>query len=349
LRTPAIIRSGWWVALAAVALSAGMLWLLIAPGASTEAPRAAVIEPGTALVSTELIVRAMPRDGLTISDDPSRLTAAEVVHRNEHERGKLLVSDDRVIGVAHAGEARAYPLRLMRWHEVVNDVVGGRSVAVTYGPLCDSVAVFSRDTPSGKATLGLSGLLYNSNALLYDRERADPADSPLWTQLGGQPVAGRDPAQAPALRPLPAVVTTWSRWLERHPQTTVMAPVPEIKKLYKRDPYHSYFGSDSLRFPVEPLPPAGGWRNKDRIVIATIDGVHYEIAIPDLVRTLGSPSGTAQVSAGGLALELHFDEDLGFAELIAADPERLSAIRSAFWFSWYSLKGTIPDIIRTAG
>jgi hypothetical protein len=326
-----------------------MLWLLIAPGASSGRPEAAAIGFGTPLVSTELIVRAMPRDGLTIADHPSRLTAAEVVQRNEQERGKLLVSDDRVIGVALGGEARAYPLRLMRWHEVVNDEVGGRAIAVTYGPLCDSAAVYSRETPSGLATLGLSGLLFNSNALLYDRALADPEDSPLWTQLAGQPVAGREPAQAPPLRPLPAVVTTWSRWLERHPKTTVMAPVPEIKKLYKRDPYHSYFGSDSLRFPVEPLPPAEGWRYKDRVVIATIDGVHYEIVIPDLVRTLGSPSGTAQVSAGGLALEVHFDEDLGFAELIAAEPERLSAIRSAFWFSWFSLKGTIPDIIRTAG
>jgi hypothetical protein len=128
-----------------------------------------------------------------------------------------------------------------------------------------------------------------------------------------------------------------------------MAPVPEIKKLYKRDPYHSYFGSDSLRFPVEPLPPAEGRRFKDRMVIATIDGIHYEIVMSDLVRTHGSSSGTAPVTAGGLALEVHFDQDLGVAEVIAAEPDRLSATRSAFWFSWYSLKGTIPDTIRTAG
>jgi hypothetical protein len=371
LRTPAIIRSGWWVAVAAVALSLAVTTILIIPifagrSADRESP---AFDLGSTVVPPELIVRAMAKDGVRTLLEPATIGAAEIDRYNEEERGKLLVSNDRVIGIAIGGEARAYPLRLMRWHEVVNDVVGGRPIAITYSPLCDSVAVYSRLIDGTPVELGVSGLLYQSNTLLYDR-RAAPAEATLWTQLTGHPVAGPDPAGAPSLVLEMADLTTWSAWRDKHPDTQILKQLPELKKLYKRDPYHSYFGSDLLRFPVDPLPPSSDLRFKDRVIVLTIDGVDLAFALPHLAQDASGKGGEIEVNASGLPLRIRFRLDPGVATVEPlSDSARLQAIRYAFWFAWHAMagappqpptsvsnlteirpkKGTIPGTIRDAG
>ena len=283
MRVPALIRSGWWVAAAAVVVSLVTAWIFVAPLMQRTTGRAPdsgfVIRRAT--VPHDLIVRAMAQDGVRVLSDPETMTADESDRRNEEERGKLLVPDDRVIGVVIGGEAIAYPLRLMRWHEVVNDVVGGEPIAVTYSPLCDSVVVFSRIVDEEIVKLGVSGYLYNSNTLLYDR-RSQPAASPMWSQLDGRIVAEPDPGSSSPLAPRVAVLATWGEWRDRYPDTRVLAPLEDLKKLYKRDPYHSYFGSDLLHFPVRPLPPLEGRRLKDRLVMVTVDGQDGVFALRDL-------------------------------------------------------------------
>jgi hypothetical protein len=348
--TSSIIRSGWWVAVAAAALTLVVGVVLIAPllsRAPSHAPRAD-FDLDTPLVPRDLIVRAMNRDGVMALSEPGMMDVAEVDRLNREEHSKILVPDDRVIGVEIAGEARVYPLWLMRWHEVVNDVVGGEPIAVTYSPLCDSVAVFGREIEGRVVDLGVSGLLYNSDTLLYDRT-ADPADTPLWTQLDGRPVAGSAPASRPRLALRRANLTTWADWRSKHPQTMVLAPVPGMERLYKRDPYHSYFGSDLLRFPVDPLPPAGRLGLKDRLVIVTVDGRDEAFALPDLAAAAGTPAGSYDVRVRDLPLRISFDVAVGVADVEPlAEPERLQAVRSAFWFAWYSLEGTVPVMIRDA-
>ncbi len=345
-----IIRSGWWVVPAAGVLTLIVAAVMVIPlfdRTSSDTPRGD-FDLSDTLVPRDLIVRAMPRDGVKVLNEPAMVDAAEVDRFNNEERGKMLVADDRVIGVEIAGEARAYPLRLMRWHEVVNDVVGGEPVAVTYSPLCDSVAVFSRVLDGAEIEFGVSGLLYNSNTLLYDR-RSAPAASPLWIQLTGKPVVW--PAASPGgqLALLPARLTTWAAWRERNPSTSVLAPLAEMKKPYKRDPFNSYFGSDLLKFPVEPLPPTGSLSLKDRVVTTTIDGVDTVFSLPGLAAAAGATAGSIDVTAEGLPLRIRFDEVLGVADVEPlGDPARLEAVRSAFWFAWYSLEGTVPVIIPDA-
>lgn len=101
-----------------------------------------------------------PKDGIPA------LTNPEFIAGNQ---ASYLGPSDRVIGVVAGSEARAYPLRILNYHEIVNDRIGQLSIAVTYCPLCDSAAVFDRRTPLGEREFGVSGLLYNSNVLLYDR------------------------------------------------------------------------------------------------------------------------------------------------------------------------------------
>jgi hypothetical protein len=345
VRAPAIIRSGWWVAAAAVVVSLVTAWIIIAPlsqWSTAEAPDSNfVIQQAT--VPRDLIVRAMAKDGVRVLSEPQTMAPAEIDRRNEEERGKLLVSDDRVIGVVIGDEAIAYPLRLMRWHEVVNDVLGGEPIAVTYSPLCDSVAVYSRIVNEEIIELGVSGYLYNSNTLLYDR-RLQPAASPMWSQLDGGIVAEPDPGLSSPLIPRVAMLATWDEWRNRHPDTRVLAPHPDLKKLYKRDPYHSYFGSDLLHFPVRPLPPPEGRRLKDRLVIVTVDGRHEIFALRDLAAITGAERGAVEVEAAELPMRITFRVVPGTAIVEPlTDPQRLEAVRHSFWFAWYAFGGMIPD------
>jgi len=208
--------------------------------------------------------------------------------------------------------------------------------------------VFSRELDGGEVELGVSGLLYNSNTLLYDR-RSGPEAGRLWIQLTGRSITGSETSAGSKLKLRTASLTTWAVWKERHPSSSVLAPLPELKKPYKRDPFNSYFGSDLLKFPVSPLPPPGDLHLKDRVVVATIGGEDVVYALPELAEAAGARAGILDVSAGGVPLRIRFDTDLETAEVVALDrPERLEAVRWACWFAWYSLGGTIPVIIRDA-
>jgi len=345
-----IIRSGWWVALAAGALTIVVGAVMIAPlfDRPSSPTRGVEFDLADVVVPRDLIVRAMNRDGVMVLTEPAMMDAAEVDRFNSEERGKMLVPEDRVVGIEIAGDARAYPLRLLRWHEVVNDVVGGEAIAVTYSPLCDSVAVFSRTLDGGEIELGVSGLLYNSNTLLYDRS-SGPASADLWIQLTGFSVTATKSGGPSRLKLRPASLTTWAAWRERHPSTSVLAPLPEMKKPYKRDPFNSYFGSDLLKFPVAPLPPPGDLDLKDRVVIATIGGEDAVFALPELAAAAGAQAGTLDVTVEGVRLRIRFDAVLDTADVEPLDqPDRLEAVRWACWFAWFSLEGTIPVIIRDA-
>jgi hypothetical protein len=344
VQAPRLIRSGWWVAAAAVLLTAAVAAVLIRPVLYEHRSAAAPpqFDLDSALVPRELIVRGMAAGSVHTLDRPATMAPQEIDRYNEEERGKLLVPDDRVIGVTINGASRAYPLRLMRWHELVNDEVGGEPIAITYSPLCDSVAVYSRRRGSDEIELEVSGLLYNSNTVLYER-RPSPAGSPLWTQLTGTAIAGPDAGGTPELAARPARLTTWARWRAEHPETDVLAPLPELKTIYKRDPYHSYFGSDLLRFPVAPLPPGNGRALKDRLVVVDVGGTSTAFALPDLAAAGGGPDGTLDVKANGTTLRISYRLVPGTAEVeVANGGGDLRAVRYGFWFAWYAIAGIAP-------
>jgi len=207
-------------------------------------------------------------------------------------------------------------------------------VAVTYSPLCDSVVVLRRELDGEVLRFGHSGLLYNSNPLLYDRRQA-PALSSLWSQLQARAVAG--PATGALLEVIPAAVATWQQWRERHPETLVLAPDARRARRYRRDPYHSYFGSDLLRFPVDPLPPDTGLRLKDRVVAVAVDGQTHVFAISRISEAAGAPTGVWDTQVGGVPIRLVFDRDVGAVMVEAgSDDESGINVRTAFWFAWYA-------------
>jgi hypothetical protein len=337
-----LFRSGWWVLVAAAAVSVLVAYSVLRASFGPEVSNGVdPISLDPCLVDRDDLVQAMARDGLKALSMPSAMTPDQVSARNENERGKLLVSTDRVIGVVVDGEARAYPLRLLRWHESVNDVVGGRAIAVTYSPLSGGMAVWDRTVEGDRLELAVSGRIYNSNTLLYDR-RADGSPSSLWHQLTGEAIAG--PAVGHRLQPLPSVLQTWASWTEAHPETTVMAPDPSSKSLYKRDPYHSYRGSDVLRFPVDPLPPEGTLAYKDLVAIVTTGDHDHVFALDDLAEAVGSPRGQWAAMLDEDVYMTSFDAEAGTFAVEPRD-EAISppAVRFAYWFEWWSLHpGTVP-------
>ncbi len=170
-------------------------------------------------------------------DHPKHVPAAQATYLDD---------DNIVFGFFLDGEARAYPKRILGWHELALDRVGDRDLVIVYCPLCGTVIPFDARVGGKVLTFGTSGLLYRSNKLLFDNETAS-----LWSSITGEPVVGPLVTLNLRLSPLPVVTTTWGEWRTRHPDTLVLS----IDTGYRRDysegaAYRAYFATDELMFDV---------------------------------------------------------------------------------------------------
>ena len=290
------------------------------------------LEPSL-LPAGSLTAGGVPKDGIPALVDPPVSTAAELAEAAARSRrGKYLVDSDRVIGVEIAGAARAYPLRLLVWHEVVNDRLGGRPIAVTYNPLCDSAVVFDRQVGSETLTFGVSGLLFNSNLLMYDR-RPSPQPESLWSQLLLRAVTGPAGAAGVRLEVLPCALETWGEWRAARPDTTVVVPEAGKASRYKREPYVSYFGSDSLRFPVQ-LPPGEEGRARKQPVVVLADGEGWlAVSYAAIER---APGRTLTLPVAGRSVMLAYRDHPARVVVMAAGGAPPLAIYT-FRFAWRAI------------
>lgn len=168
----------------------------------------------------------------------------ETVARAESWMG----DDNLVFGVSINGDHRAYPLRIMGWHEMVNDVVGGVPVSLAYCTLCGAGILFETgvEGQGEPFTFDTSGLLYRSNKLMFDTR----TDS-LWNQFSGEPVTGPLAFSGIKLNILPMTVTSWADWRDRHPETTVLSLATGHLRDYRDGvTYADYFASPDLLFPA---------------------------------------------------------------------------------------------------
>ena len=182
---------------------------------------------------------------------------------------------DLVIGVEINGDARAYPRRIIDWHEMVNDTVGGVPVSLAYCTLCGSAILYDGRAGGEVFRFGTSGLLYRSNKLMYDR-----TTNSLWEQYTGEPVWGELAGSGVRLAILPVVHTTWEEWLAAHPGTLVL----DIETGHYRDyregaAYARYFASSGLMFPA-PVR-SGPLAVKDSVYAVRLNGevVAYPILL----------------------------------------------------------------------
>ncbi|MEM9715429.1 MAG: DUF3179 domain-containing protein [Pseudomonadota bacterium] len=178
-------------------------------------------------------------DGIPPLDNPTMLAA---------EDADYLLDDDLVFGVEINGDSRAYPLRIMGWHEMLNDVIGGVPIALAYCTLCGAGILFETAVEAQEETFvfGSSGLLYRSNKLMFDRQTQS-----LWNQFTGQPVGGALKDRNITLNILPLTTTTWSAWKAAHPDTTVLSlETGHIRNYDSGVVYKEYFASPDLMFPT---------------------------------------------------------------------------------------------------
>ncbi len=148
-------------------------------------------------------------DGIPPLDNPKRLLA---------EAATYLEPTDLVFGISINGDARAYPLRIMDWHEMANEVIGGVPVSLAYCTLCGAAIAYDGRVAEGITyNFWTSGFLFRSNKLMYDRQTRT-----LWNQFTGKPVLGTLAGTDLRLSILPLVLTDWASWQERNPHTTVL-------------------------------------------------------------------------------------------------------------------------------
>lgn len=175
---------------------------------------------------------------------PSLDTAATVAVKD----AEYLLPSDLVFGVEINGDARAYPLRILGWHEMANDVIGGVPVALAYCTLCGSGILYETTHRAIQAPLsfGSSGLLYRSNKLMFDRQTHS-----LWNQFTGKPVSGPLADSGINLKQRPITITTWEQWAQTHPDTRVLSlDTGYVRNYGSGVTYADYFASPDLMFPA---------------------------------------------------------------------------------------------------
>jgi hypothetical protein len=254
------------------------------------------------------------RDGIPSIDDPKFVAA---------DGADFLRDDDRVIGVYRNGLAKAYPTRILDHHEVVNDVFDGEAILVTYCPLCYTGMVFSAQASDFGLKFGVSGLLYNSDVLLYDRSTGS-----LWSQIMSTAITG--PLKGMILPAVPASHTTWREWRERHPTTTVLSTDTGFRRNYRQSPYLEYSRSRALMFPVKERDEQ--YRNK-ALVLGIRLGTTSRAYPFDELRKNGA--GAFEDVIGGRQVTIEWSDDDDFARVLDDGGEELPSV-IAYWFAWYA-------------
>ncbi len=254
-----------------------------------------------------------PKDGIPAIDQPRFVSAAAA----------QLADGDRVLGIALGGVARAYPVRILNWHEVVNDRIAQRAVVVTYCPLCGTGMAFAPPARTGAAGFGVSGLLYNSDVLLYDR-----ATLSLWSQILSEAITG--PLKGTVLAPVPLTHTSWADWRARHPATQVLSTETGFERDYAHDPYAGYDRVPQLMFDVQHRDDR--FPLKEWVLGLRLGGVAKAYPFSVLDRVVGR-SGVLQDSVGQQRVRIRFDRSHRTAE--ARDTQgRLLPGTLAYWFAW---------------
>ena len=294
-------------------LLAFMVWLIAVQGFGWGAAPNNGFDLSNSEIPAEKIHGGGPaRDGIPSIDSPRFLSVDAV--------GDEISDTAPVLGVEIDGVARAYPIAILNWHEIVNDEINGTPFVVTYCPLCGSGVVFSAGSGGEKMEFGVSGLLYNSDVLLYDRQTES-----LWSQILGRAISG--PLRGERLKQLPVTHTSWGVWKRDHPESVALSRRTGYLRDYDRDPYGGYLNSEGIYFPIERLDPR--YHPKERLLGIEVDGRFKGYPYSELSRT-----ETPFVDRfNGEEIQLHYDAESSSAWATTLSGERLPAL-SSFWFAW---------------
>jgi len=311
--------------------------------------------PKTAIRLDEIRWGGVRRDGIPPLDHPKHIPAAEASY---------LGDGNVVFGISVNGESRAYPKRILAWHEMARDRVGGVELTVVYCTLCGTVIPYHSVIGGKLVRFGTSGLLYRSNKLMFDEDTRS-----LWSTLEGKPVLGPLVNSGLTLHPESVVTTTWREWKREHPDTAVLSIDTGFRRNYSEgEAYRDYFATDRLMFQVSR--PDQRLKNKAEVVVLRPTSAEQEVPVAisvDLLKrqpvfhfeaagqhfvVVTTPAGANRVYRAG---EHKFDKVVPEGIVVGRDgerwrvteealvsqsqPERRLArqpAQRAFWFGWHA-------------
>lgn len=304
----------------------------------------------------EILWGGVPRDGIPPLKDPKMLLAPEATY---------LADTDVVFGVSVGDDARAYPKRILAWHEMFKDTVGGESLCGVYCTLCGSMIAYKTVFEGTHHELGTSGFLYRSNKLMYDQETKS-----LWSTLKGEPVVGPLVGKGIQLEMHHVVTTTWDEWRRRHPNTKVLSTDTGFMRDYREgEAYKKYFADDQLMFHVpdrdqrlknkheilairfgesstESLAISSRFLDRNPIYHDSVNGVRFVVLTDEsgANRVYESTAGQFVTWDGEAQL---LDEEGGAWQveeesILGPNNQRLLRLPAhrAFWFGWHA---AFPD------
>ena len=300
----------------------------------------------------EIVWGGVRQDGIPPLRDPAMLA--------EEDAGYL--EDDHIVfGISVNGDARAYPKRILAWHEMFVDTVGGVPVAGVYCTLCGTVILYRTEHEGVHHRLGTSGFLYRSNKLMYDQDTQS-----LWSTMRGTPVVGPLVGKGIELERGSVVTTTWGEWRRRHAGTRVLSLDTGHRRDYAEGAaYRDYFATDELMFQVPVLDTR--LKNKDEVFTVLLahhpqaplaisaaflaqTPVHHDAIEGTALVVLTDPSGANRAYASEDVTFTRYDGDRSVEDasgmvwtmdehaLTAADGRALRRLpaQRAFWFGWHA-------------
>jgi cytochrome c biogenesis protein CcdA len=268
---------------------------------------------GAKVAKEDLLQGCFSKDCIPSIDSPMFETASQA--------DTWLDPDDRVFVIDFNGVVRAYPQRIMNWHEIVNDEANGTPIAITFCPLCGSALAFERKVDGVITEFGVSGKLHNSDLVMYDRYEGN-----LWQQITGEAIVGPAARRDEKLTQVPIITVPWSQWKSEHPETEVLTRDTGFNRNYDQYPYGTYEENDELLFGVQGLDnslqiktPVYG------IEIGELSKAYPEDAFDEITKiddTIGDTPITLEKQANGKVKVTNVETG---EEII---PIRL------FWFAW---------------
>ena len=255
------------------------------------------------------------KDGIPAIDQPQFITADKASRT-------FLKDGDRIIALVVSGKKKAYPIKILNWHEVVNDSIGGRHVVVTFCPLCGTGMVFDANAAGRQLNFGVSGLLYQSDVLLYDRQTES-----LWSQIKQEAVTGK--LIGTRLELLPSTQTTWGAWKKQHPDTFVLSTQTGKVRDYERDPYEGYYTSRDIIFSVGKLNHR--FHPKEQVLGVELEGFAKAYPFSQLAR-VKSPF---KDKIGKKTVTVTYDSKSRTATIKDSSGKELPSV-IGFWFAWYA-------------
>lgn len=248
------------------------------------------------------------RMGIDVVDEATFVSAADAY--------QFMQADDRLVVASYNGVTKAYPIRLLSHHEVINDDFAGEKVAVTYNALTNSANVFK------SKKLGMSAMVFSNNPMVYDVETRS-----LYTQLDGKAIAGDKSGQR--LEMIPSQIVAWADWQENAGDIAVFSTANSDDIDYTTPAYDTYASTDELPFPVSYSKKT--LADKAMVVGIEVDGktkaypfsiMHYD-------------NGLTEDYFNGMQLQIHYNEATGAVKVTDEEGTMINST-TCYWYAWYS-------------